>query len=102
MICQLALLLLSSLQPGSLHEIDSESTAMSLYFVDWGKESGPLIEGVSSIQGHNIPKTSFRMAQAVLIRELSLFLECSARVDISYTECMECSNIVCACVIINY
>ena len=75
MLCQLALLLLlSSLQPGSMHEIDSESTAMSHYSGDWGKESGPLIEGVSSIQGHNIPKTSSRMAQAVLLRELSLCL----------------------------
>ena len=67
-----------------------------------GKESGPLIEMVSSIQSHYIPKTSSRMAKAVLLRELSLFLECPGRVEISYTECMECSNIVCACVIINY
>ena len=59
MLCQLALLLLlSSLQPGSLHEIDSESTAMSLYCGDWGKESGLLIEGVSSIQGHNFYRKS--------------------------------------------
>ena len=62
MLCQLALLLLlSSLQPGSLHEIDSQSTAMSLYCGDWGKESELLIEGVSSIQGHNIHKTSLSM-----------------------------------------
>ena len=74
MLCQLALLLLSSLQPGSLHEIDSESTAMSLYCGDWGKESGLLIEGVSSIQGHNIQKTSSSMTNAALLRERSLCL----------------------------
>ena len=69
MLCQLALLLLlSSLQPGSLHEIDSESTAMSLYCGDWGKESGLLIEGVSSIQGHNIHKTSLSVTNAALLR----------------------------------
>ena len=75
MLYQLALLLLlSSLQPGSLHEIDSESTAMSLYCGDWGKESGLLIEGVSSIQGHNIHKTSLSMTNAALLRERSLCL----------------------------
>ena len=75
MLCQLALLLLlSSLQPGSLHEIDSESTAMSLYCGDWGKESGLLIEGVSSIQEHNIHKTSLSMTNAAPFRERSLCL----------------------------
>ena len=45
MLYQLALLLLLfSLQPGSLHEIDSKSSAMSLYSGDWGKESLPLMK----------------------------------------------------------
>ena len=71
MLCQLALLLLlSSLQPGSLHEIDSESTAMSLYCGNWGKESGLLIEGVSSIQGHNIHKTSLSVTCCPVKREV--------------------------------
>ena len=75
MLCQLALLLLlSSLQPGSLHETDSESTAMSFYCGNWEKESGLLIEGVSSIQGHNIHKTSWSMTNAVLLRQRSLYL----------------------------
>ena len=41
MLCQVALLLLlSSLQPGSLHEIDSESTAVCMW-----KEKESLLEG---------------------------------------------------------
>ena len=47
---------------------------MSLYCVDCGKESGLLIEGVSSIQGHNIHKTSLSMANAALLRVRSLCL----------------------------